>query len=141
MLYTTAITAAKGGSEATASDTRIKCSAGIIHHIDILFPSGCAGLVHVCIYHGGHRFFPSSEGMDVAGDNETVRFKEYQPLRKETNYISVKAWNEDDTYDHTVRVRIGVLPEDVLAFGTLMSRVPNLVRKVLRGRQQTKEEN
>jgi len=139
MIYTKDVTVTKNTDEGTAVRQKIKCSAGILNEFNVVFPPGCAGLVHFTLWQGGHQLIPSTQGMSIRGDDEVVDFREYVVLPNDSNTLEVRAWNTDDTFDHTLHVRLSVLPEDVLAFGTLMSRVPDLVRKILLGRQKKSE--
>ena len=114
MQYVKEITFSKNGSSTNQTSATLKCAKGIIHKIEIVFPSGCFGLVHTQIFIGGHPIAPSTFGQTYAGDNEVIIIPEFTELRKDFNVITISGWNEDDTYDHIVRVRIYVLPKEVL---------------------------
>ncbi len=140
MFYVENITTAAKTTKLNRQTTRAKFTVGIIHQVEIMFPAGCAGYVHCTIYLGGHQIYPTNPSGDFDGDRETIKFKDYYILKAGESTLTIYTWNLDQKYDHTIRVRIGLLKEDVLAFGTLMSRVPNLVRKVLLGRKKPSEE-
>lgn len=101
-------------TEATAQKWHLKLTAGIIHYIEIKFPAGCAGLVHVRLLHGIHPVIPLNAEDDINGDNETIPFKEFYPISPGANILDLQAWNEDEVYDHSISVRIGVLTEEEL---------------------------
>ena len=48
-------------------------------------------------------------------NDERIEFSEYQEFYRAPFELVLVGWNEDDTYDHTLEVRFGVLPEEVLA--------------------------
>ena len=114
MQYVKEITFSSGGSKTNQTVATLKCAKGIIHKIEIVFPSGCFGLVHTQIFHASHPIAPTTPGQNYAGDDEIINIPEFHPLGRELNIITIKGWNEDDTYDHTIRFRIYVLPKEVL---------------------------
>jgi hypothetical protein len=138
MLYTAAITVPAGTTEAAPVKTNIKCAGGILYFVSVLFPAGVNALAHTTLWRGSHQFIPSTQGMNLTGDGETVTINAYEVLAAETNVVALKSWNDDDTYEHILYVRIAVEREDVLAFGTIQSRIPELVRKVLTSRTTKK---
>ena len=114
MLYTKEITFTSGGSVTNQISSNIKAARGVIHKIDIVFPSGSAGLVKVAIFLGAAPVIPSTAGMTISGNAEIVQIPEFLELRKDFNIITIKGFNEDDTYDHIIFFRIYVLPKEVL---------------------------
>ena len=114
MQYVKEITFSSGGSSTNQTSANIKAAKGIIHKIELVFPSGCFGLVHVQLFQGGHPIAPSTFRQTYASDNEVILIPEFTELRSELNTITITGWNEDDTYDHTIRFRIYVLPKEVL---------------------------
>ena len=110
MNYTVDFTLNSGGSSANPQVKYVKVTDGVIHKIQIVFPAGCSGLVHVAIYDGGHPIAPSTAGQYYRGDDEVVDFPEFYEIKGGTRYLQIIGWNEDDTYDHTIMVRIFILP-------------------------------
>lgn len=128
------------GTEATEpEEVKIRCAAGILFQHSITFRDGCNDLVRVSMYHGGHQIVPIGASEYLTGDGRTIQGRDWYELKASDNIITVKAWSPDTIYEHGIDVELWVLPEDVLAFGTLMSRVPDLVRKVLLGRKKKEE--
>ena len=114
MLYTKEITFSSGGTVTNQTSSNIKAARGVIHKIDIVFPSGCAGLVKVAIFLANAPVTPSTAGMTISGNDEIVTIPEFINLRKDFNIITIKGFNEDDTFDHTIFFRIYVLPKEFL---------------------------
>ena len=114
MLYTKEITFTSGGTVTNQTSSNIKAARGIIHKIEIVFPSGSAGLVKIAIFLGASPMIPSTAGMTISGNAEIVQIPEFIQLRKDFNIITIKGFNEDDTFDHTIFFRIYVLPKEVL---------------------------
>lgn len=89
--------------------TDLKLAAGIIHQVELVFPPGCAGLLHAAINHGLHQIWPTNPGEYFHADAETISFEEFYELITETNVLTVYTYNLDDTYTHSVIVRLGIL--------------------------------
>lgn len=114
MLYAKDITFPKGKTEATASVTKLKIWSGVIHQIDVVFPAGCGGRVHLYLSVGGHQIAPVTKGSDFSGDNATISYREFLEIDPGGNVIDIVGWNESQKYDHRIIIRIGVLPKEVL---------------------------
>ena len=56
MLHSKQITLTKGKTEATATFKRFNINEGVIYRVWVIFPAGCAGLVKLRMFHGGHPF-------------------------------------------------------------------------------------
>lgn len=114
MIYEKEITVPPNTARNNRQRTTFKITAGVLHFIEIHFPPGCCNLVKAALNLGGVQIFPSTKGMDLAGDTWPVRFEDYLPIEAGRNYLTVYTWNEDDFYSHTLRIRVGILrPEDL----------------------------
>ena len=111
MLYSKQITISANTSQANSSKSYFKVSKGVISNMWITFPAGCAGLVKLRIYHEGHPFVPVNADNYLRGDNVTFQFPVMFEITEEPMALTVEAWNEDATYDHTVDVLFLILPK------------------------------
>ncbi len=114
MLYSKQITLSSGATEATSTKTYFKVNKGVISDFWITFPPGCAGLVKLRVYHEGHPFLPVNKDNYLRGDNYTFRFPVMFEITEEPMRLTVEAWNEDDTYTHTVDIMFLILPKNVV---------------------------
>src|SRR3990167_779674 len=114
MIYTSSITIAANTAESSASRTDIKVTNGIITQVQILFPSGCAGLVNVQLFTGGHQFVPSTHGQVIKADGVLISSPEFLEITDAPRIISIVAWNNDETYPHTIEVLITQLPREAI---------------------------
>jgi len=98
------------------SPVMVQCrmAAGIIHRVEVQFPIGCAGLVHTYIRRGGHQLWPSNPDGTFTADGYVISFHEGYDLSEEPHVVQWYAWNEDDTYAHTLELRLGLLPPEAL---------------------------
>lgn len=81
---------------------------GVIRRVEVEFPSGCFGLVHVSIWHMNHQLWPSNPDEEFASDDHVIVFETYYEMTEEPSLLSLHGWNEDDTYDHTITFRVTV---------------------------------
>jgi len=134
MFYVKEIITPANTSRLAPKITEMKVWGGVIHHVEIMFPPGCMSLLHVTLSIGGWQFAPSDPDQSFAGDDETISYREYIPLKSGWNVIKIKTWNEDDTYDHMCRVRIGILPKWLVdprrEIRVLAGRMGKLLRRI-----------
>lgn len=115
MIFSFSITTPANTAETAKLPTVLKIGYGIIHQIDIQFPMGPSGLLHLHINNALNQVWPYNTGEDFALDATTVRFREFIKSLEEPFQLTAYTWNEDDTYEHTVFIRIGILPPAVVA--------------------------
>ena len=109
MIYDFAIPVSANTTRNTAETTDLSLAPGTVQEVEILFPSGCAGLVHVTIRRGLHQVWPANADGSIIGDGDTVDWLEDYPMYDAPTTLQCVAWNEDDTYDHTISVRINLV--------------------------------
>jgi len=90
-------------------ETELQLKPGIIHKLDVRFRSGCASLVSLKILQGIYQIWPSNPlGMFVS-DNEVISFREFFNMFDSPYKLHALTWNDDDTYDHSINLRFGIL--------------------------------
>ena len=115
MFYDFSFTIPANTLKTSPREQEIYLPPGVIHRIEIGFPSGCAGLVHNTMRHGLNQLWPTNADGDFNTDNYTIPINEHYKITTEPFILTLVGWNLDDTFDHTLEVRIGILPEEVLA--------------------------
>jgi hypothetical protein len=93
----------------------LKLCYGIIHRVEFFFPPGPVGLAGVAVFDAIHQVWPTNTGAWITSDDETISYREHLPLFYEPFSLQGFFYNEDDTYDHTITIRIGILPPEVIA--------------------------
>jgi hypothetical protein len=83
--------------------------------VEIVFPPGCVALVGLLIKDGLHQVWPTNAGDFFQSDNERISFREHHPMLYEPFELQAITWNNDETYYHSIIIRIGILPVRVLA--------------------------
>lgn len=114
MRYRVALEIPANTAEGSPVKREVKTWPGVISHVQILFPKGCAGLAHARIRQAQHNIAPVNPDGWFTGDGSGPNYQEHFPLGSGTNRLTVEGWNEDDLYPHTPIVEFDVLPEEVL---------------------------
>jgi len=95
-------------AKASPLEQDIKLTHGIIHRVEVGFPRGCAGLAHIQLKQAIHQLWPTNVQGSFNTDDFTIAFNEDQEFYTEPYILTLVGWNLDDTYDHTLEVRIGI---------------------------------
>jgi len=98
MIYGTGITTAAGGSKATATRTILRLTKGLIWLMEVDFPPGCVGLVHVQIFDGNYQLLPASPDKDLSGDGRLLRYDDLYLKEAAPFEVSIVTWNEDELW-------------------------------------------
>lgn len=117
MYYDFSFTISANTTKASPHTEKVKLTYGIIHRLEIGFPRGCAGLVHFVILEALHQRWPTNPQGSFNTDGYTIAFNEHLKFTRKPYILTLSGWNLDDTYDHTLEVRIGILPQEVLIPG------------------------
>ena len=72
----------------------------------IEFPSGCAGLVGVQLWHGTEQIFPLPSGVWFKSNGFVFGFRLTHLFDRDPFTIQIRGYNLDDTYQHTVWISI-----------------------------------
>ena len=105
---------------------------GVIHRVEIDFPYGCAGLVHLQILHALHQLWPTNPEGAFNADDFVIGYNEHHALADTPPILTLQGWNLDDTFDHTLQVRFGILPYAVLLPETGLANVLKKLTRRLR---------
>lgn len=131
--YSFEITIPANTPETTPTVKEIEIEGEILHEIAITVPTGHAGLARLAIFYGIEQLWPTNKGAWFRGDGMEIEWREYWELPNKITKLILKGWNEDEVYEHTFIVKIGVLPKFyvfpeyvVLEFVTLLKTLLGL---------------
>lgn len=114
VLYEQMITVAANVAVGSPTSQDMVMEKGEAAWIQVRFPAGPAGLLHIAIFDsdGTTQLFPGGSGTWFIGDNEVIEFDtEFKLTTPNGDYKFVlKGYNEDDTYQHSALVRVWVIP-------------------------------
>ena len=85
---------------------------GWVGQIALLFPPGPATLAHVTVWSNGVQIYPTGGSQDFHPDNLLVVIPcDFDvPLVAGAYEITLRGWNEDDTWPHTIQAHVWVIP-------------------------------
>jgi hypothetical protein len=109
LFYEWAIAVPKETTEAAPVTQVMQLTEGVITGIEVQFPKGCAGLTHCRIRQGGTQKWPTPPSDSFTSDGHAVVIDENYELSAGLYELVAVCWNDDDTYQHTIYVRVGVL--------------------------------
>lgn len=112
MDYAFELTAPANTTKETPVTKELKLTEGVIKQVIVFHPWGCAGLAHAIIREGLHQLYPSNPDGSYHSDGIPAEFPDNYYLH-EPALLTLKAWNLDDTYPHTVYVRITIIREEL----------------------------
>lgn len=139
MIYAYDITTTADTAQADAVRTSLKVTKGLVYQVEVEFPPGPLGLCHVSIWDGGYQVWPSNPDFDFHGDNGYMTFPDtYLKLAAPYEFTAM-TWNEDDTYDHTIHIRLGMVSDEVFMGRYLPSMTYEKMLKVLQEAQRQQE--
>ena len=133
MIYDVDVEIPAGTAKLTPVKTELKIFRGVIHQFDLVFPSGCTGLVLTRLVHGAHPIIPTNEDQNLSGDGIQITGKEFYELEDDINDLTIYSWAPNTSYSHTITWRIYVLEKKyLLPVGATEGMLESLKSLVLR---------
>ena len=130
MFFAWDISVTAATAEATPKTQILKLSAGVITGVDVKFPSGCHGLVKVRLKHWESPLVPLSRGEWITGDDEPVKAQMYFELPKGPYELKFEGASPGADFDHTVTVRVSILPRAVASMVPLIEMLTRLFQRM-----------
>ena len=115
-------------------------SRGLLYRMQVMFPSGCVGLVGSKLYEGAHQIYPVTVDEWFVGNNETIDFEDLYFITTLNTKLRILTYNEDDLYDHKVYFRIGLVVQPHFIAHFLPTMVIDNLEKVLQKMDAEKQE-
>lgn len=82
----------------------IEISFGTISQFYRLFPPGCAGMVHLQVFHQTRQVFPTTPGTSYIGDGSEILGTSQVEISEPPTVLELRAWSPGSTYQHIVYV-------------------------------------
>lgn len=96
--------------EAGKTKQELYLEKGTITRFEAIFPVGCANLVFVHINDALHQVYPKDPTYKFIGDGATIVCTDEYEIREKPFTLQFHGWNTDELYDHTITVRIQLVP-------------------------------
>lgn len=109
MNYSSELTIPPNTSQLNPVTASVEMLPGTVTRVRLDFPPGCFGLARVEIWHKSFKLWPSSPMSYFAGDTFPIEWPEDYQLVEAPFTLTIKGWNLDNVYPHTVTVRFAVL--------------------------------
>jgi len=110
MLFVKELTVSANTSEKDPLSGEIEITRGVIKRIDVCFPFGCRNMVGVQLFWGDNPIFPRNPDVWVKGDGYCISAECFYFIYQEPYKVKYKAHSEGTSYDHTITIRINILP-------------------------------
>lgn len=113
MIYSAHITTPKNTAATAPKRSRLYVTNGLVYRVEFYFPYGSAGLMGVGIYDGLFSVWPSTVGEWLLADGVLISFDDLYLKEAAPFQFDILTYNTDDTYDHIVDVRLGMVSKRV----------------------------
>uniref|UniRef100_A0A6H1ZPS8 Uncharacterized protein n=1 Tax=viral metagenome TaxID=1070528 RepID=A0A6H1ZPS8_9ZZZZ len=113
---------------------------GLVYRVEFQFPAGCAGLAGIIVADGGFQVWPSTLGNWFATDNHVVAFDDMYTKFAEPFQLDFWGYNLDETYAHTIYVRIGMADKEIFQARFLPNVAYEMINRELEKVEAVKEE-
>jgi len=110
MFYAWNFTLLANKTEALKTKRVLKLGKGTITRCEVIFPVGCANLVFVHLNEALHQVYPKDTDYKFIGDGVTITCTDEYEIDEEPYTLDFHGWNTDELYDHTITVRIQLVP-------------------------------
>jgi len=91
-----------GQTAAAPAAALVEVCAGTITNFYRLFPSGCAGMVHLQVFYQTRQIFPTTPGQSYVGDGSEILGDASVELDEPEYILELRGWAPEAAYDHVV---------------------------------------
>ena len=109
MLYVIDATAPANTAASAPVEVAARLNKGVVTQVGVQIPQGCMGLARAQVWRGGHQLWPTTPGAYFKGDGAIIEWPEDYELRDEPLSLTLRVWNIDDTYAHTLTFRFATI--------------------------------
>lgn len=140
MIYSHKITIAASKPASDPQHDVLKVTKGFVYKVEVHFPPGCAGLAHIAIFDGGFQCWPSTTGDSFNTDGYCISFDDSYLKLVAPYQFDIYGYNEDDTWPHTIQVRIGMVSSDLFIARFLPTVAYEELLNLIRAEEKAQEE-
>lgn len=131
MLYVVSISIPPNTPKDKPIEKEIKIFEKWVEDITIYFPPGHVCLTGVALFYGTDQIFPNEEQEWVKGNDIPIKGYLHFRAPEKPLRLKVKAYNEDDTYTHTVYVYINTSDISLDEVNKSIVEMTNILRELL----------
>jgi len=122
VIYIANITTIKNTATTALKKTTIRVTSGLVFKVEFYFPAGSAGLMGVAVFDGLYQIWPSTVGEFFTGEDQLIAFDDMYLKEQAPFELQCYTYNLDDTHQHFVSVRIGLVSAEVFMARFMPSR-------------------
>jgi len=139
MIYSATITIPANTAQVDANRTLLRVTKGLLWRIEMEFPPGCSGLAYAQIFDGAYQVLPATPREGLHGDAAIIGFDDLYMKASEPFEFIIKTWNIDETWDHTVQIRLGMASSELFMSRYIPSLTMENLNKYLQDIQDSQE--
>jgi len=113
-IYTKILTIPPNTPKDNPKEAKITLEGDILTEITIVIPPGHAALTGIALLYGIEQIAPLPSGEWFTGDDERIAWVERWGIPEGKAEITLRGYNEDDTYEHSFICRLEVEPRKVV---------------------------
>ena len=121
--YFKVITVPANTPQTSPKRERIEVEGDYVYEVAYLIPSGHVGLTGLRLKYGDYQLLPRNVGEWVRGDDVYRSVKVRWYFRSPKPLLTIEAYNEDDTYDHSFYIWIVTARRDEVLWYERLERL------------------
>ncbi len=114
MIFVHRISTPADTARSSPQETILELAWGVIHRVDVGFPPGTQGRLHVAIDRDGRQLYPSNPQGNWAWEGIFLPHPTWFPLEEAPFAVVARTWNHDTTFAHAVTLQFLILPREIL---------------------------
>jgi len=118
--------------ETAPKEVSVEVEGHRLEEVAYLIPAGWCALAHFALFYGIYQIYPEEPRTWVTGDNLYRAVPLRWPLPETPCRLTVRGWNEDTKYRHTVYIWLLTRPVEEVLPVQLITQVLNMMRNFLR---------
>lgn len=109
MFYSFDLTIPAGTAAASPVELDVDLVPGVIHRVEIQFPLGCRGLVHIQVWQEFHQVWPTNPGGTLAGNGDLIAWNDNHELVEGQSRLTLRGWSPGTAFEHVITFRFALL--------------------------------
>ena len=140
MIFAENITTPKDTAETSVKRTDLVVTKGLVYKVEFYFPSGSSGLMGVAVFDGLYQIWPSTVGKFFVGEDMLISYDDMYLKESPPYSFQIYTYNTDETYSHSVSVRIGLVSSDVFLARFMPTKGHDYLAELLKKMENEKNE-
>jgi len=131
MLYVKTITVPANTPKDQAVKVEVTIEERVLFFIQVRFFPGPMNLLKVAVFYGELQIWPHRDFEWAQGDDEVVWDMPLLEFKRAPYTLTIRGYNEDDTYDHSAIIRIIALERIYIRWIHILARFTRLFSRLI----------